>query len=300
LESSRSLAIVTFVSVWAAAVALSGFTFPTNGASADATAQNPNTRVVSQVISIGIGSALLLASLFVAGFLVRSILDLYRRKDDEHLGPEREKPRPSWTDYLLLVVAVISSVLVIRWVLIQCLPGTGLLQTTSQRPSELSPKPLPMSHTTSGRPAPAWQIGVPAWVLLAGLGVSAFGIVALAWRGKFLKGPDRNSPANAVEEIARDAGEKLLHGADIGDTVLACYRDMCAALADTLRIQAHMTPGEFADRLFERGFPIRHVIVLTRLFERVRYGHETLREEERERARETLKAIQVQAQKGTR
>lgn len=259
---------------------------------------NANTAVVARDIAIVLGIVMFLASLAIIAFVVRSLLVLRRRKDDNQPEIERQKPRTSWTGYALLVLTAFSVVMAVRWALMERPHGdnssTGAMQGSPESPG-VSHVPSAKSLPTPGA-ATSWPLDeIPRWILPICLFGAFAGVVAVFLRGVFPGNTARASAARDIEEIARAIGEQLAHGADLSDSVVACYRDMCAALAEKLKIGAPMTPREFVDRLSETGFPVRHVAVLTQLFERVRYGHERLDEKERARAREALTSIRLQA-----
>jgi len=258
---------------------------------------SPDLTAVARVVSLVLGSVLILASFAILGYVVRSFLGLRRRKEDEQPEVERPKARVSWTDYVLLFLAAFSVVMVARWAMNQLARGGD--QAPSAVEGRVEPGPIAHEPPTRSVPSPGLvgisRIDFPRWGLLTGLAVSFAAAALLLLYVLAPRTLSRAGPAQEVGEIARATAEQLEHGADIGGSVVACYRDMCAALADRLKIGASMTPREFVGRLSETGFAVHDVSTLTLLFEKVRYGHEILAESERARAREALRAIQAQA-----
>ena len=99
-------------------------------------------------------------------------------------------------------------------------------------------------------------------------------------------------PADLADE-ARRARDLIEAGADLKNTVLRCYYEMCR-IADeqrNIRRQESMTTREFENVLLEEGLPVESVDRITRLFERVRYGSEELAQEEEQEALQCLSEI---------
>ncbi len=299
-KGSRTLSALAFLSTWAAAAAVPGLRFSSGGPGT--ALPGSNAALIARDVTLALGAVLFLAGLLIVAFIVRSILDLRRRKEDDQPEIVREKPRVTWKGYALLILATFSLVLVARWALGVQSGGESVVAGAAQ---SMPPQPSIVQQRSdrtlsASEPAIATRdINIPKWVLLAGLGVSAAGVLIIVWRGVLSRRDGRPSVARDIEEIARAAGERISQGADLSDSVIACYRNMCAVLAERMKIRAEMTPREFAERLSETGFPIRHVAALTGLFERVRYGHERLGEHERAQAREALDSVRLQAREDT-
>lgn len=105
-----------------------------------------------------------------------------------------------------------------------------------------------------------------------------------------------NQRPRAGVELAREAeraAEQIRSGADVSETVLACYYRMNEILAEQAgyRRREGMTPREFEISLGETGLPHRHIQRLTRLFERARYGGRDVGDRNRRSAAESLRAI---------
>ena len=80
-----------------------------------------------------------------------------------------------------------------------------------------------------------------------------------------------------LEELAKRAGaavDRIRDGADLGDAVRRCYKEMSELLCARAKISdaAVLTPREFADALRTRGMQDATVDRLTAIFEQVRYG----------------------------
>jgi len=103
-------------------------------------------------------------------------------------------------------------------------------------------------------------------------------------------------PPEPLVELAREAQaaiQALDDGGDLEEVVLRCYREMSRVLNEQRGIErdAHVTPREFEQILNRAGLPVPPVRVLTRLFEKVRYGDQTPAPEDRERASQNLRQI---------
>jgi len=80
-----------------------------------------------------------------------------------------------------------------------------------------------------------------------------------------------------LEELAERAGaavDRIRDGADLGDAVRRCYKQMSELLCTRAKISdaAVLTPREFSDALRARGMKDATVDRLTAIFEQVRYG----------------------------
>lgn len=132
-------------------------------------------------------------------------------------------------------------------------------------PTRLSPSEKDEAgHRSPGRS--------PDWAAYLGASVGA---VALAWwvlRRLRARGPDE---AAEIRGALAEASTDLAAGLPVSDVVVRCWARMVAVLAQRLEgvNRPAVTPREIADRLRHLGFGEESVLVLTRLFEEVRYGH---------------------------
>ena len=135
----------------------------------------------------------------------------------------------------------------------------------------------------------------PDWLVYL-VGVAAGGL--LAWWGvRLLTGRVTLSRRRRLgEELARAAGEaaaELRAGAPVADVVARCWLRMVEILSRRagVRDAPHLTPEELAQELSRRGFSHQAILLLTRLFEEVRYGHKDS-QSRREEALDALAAIE--------
>jgi hypothetical protein len=106
----------------------------------------------------------------------------------------------------------------------------------------------------------------------------------------------RFSPLLSVSQIAQEAIEEIQAGSDLRNAIVRCYYEMCRALQGVGRLERSKatTPRELARQLESAGIAGEYSHRLTRLFEKVRYGAETLGKNEEQEAIICLQAI-VQA-----
>jgi len=92
---------------------------------------------------------------------------------------------------------------------------------------------------------------------------------------------------------AETALEALRLGQDYSSVILRCYLQMQQALLEEQGIQreAHFTPLEFERQLAAIGLPPAPLAELTRLFEKVRYGHKRASQADEGAAVECLSVI---------
>jgi len=92
---------------------------------------------------------------------------------------------------------------------------------------------------------------------------------------------------------AEGALHEIRSGADLRQTVIRCYHQMCETMSEERgvhRVRA-MTPREFEAYLASAGFRDEHIQRLTRLFEGVRYGDESSQPQMEREAESCLEAI---------
>lgn len=140
-------------------------------------------------------------------------------------------------------------------------------------PEPGAPAALPwsISGSPSGAP-PSEPPRVPGWVAYVGSALLAGGVTFVLlrwWLGR------RPSAADGVREALAEASADLASGLPVADAVLRCWAQMVALLSRRVKEASapELTPREVAARLVELGFREEGVLVLTRLFEEVRYGH---------------------------
>lgn len=103
-------------------------------------------------------------------------------------------------------------------------------------------------------------------------------------------------PKERLEEFAkivRSALNDLSEDKDSGITIIHCYERMNSIVNEYRGItrKAAMTPAEFAQYLESAGLPYNGVQGLTYIFEKVRYGAQTISPEEVKEAKQCLTSI---------
>ena len=95
----------------------------------------------------------------------------------------------------------------------------------------------------------------------------------------------------AADWDAADKGRRLDHVWATPDIAGAAHGSRILRDARGIERSRTMTPAEFQAELVRRGLPANPVANLTRLFEQVRYGRQTVGEAEQKRATENLAAV---------
>ena len=136
----------------------------------------------------------------------------------------------------------------------------------------------------SGTPSTSLTFLV-GFVIVLGILMGAF----VVWR----RIKARLSTEDRIKQQAREALDDLSRGAAIENTILRCYQQMAQTLSEEEGItrDKSMTPREFEQRLISEGFPKGPVLTLTRLFESVRYGGQTVSPDQEQEAVRSLEAI---------
>lgn len=136
----------------------------------------------------------------------------------------------------------------------------------------------------------------PSWVFLA-LSIFVVGAVTLAGYRIIRSLRPAQTDTAAMRSEARAALQALEAGARLESVIQRAYLRLCqASLARRGVSRArHATAREFVDPLEAAGLPARPVRVLTRLFERARYGDAPMDQEDERQAvtalREILRAL---------
>ncbi len=125
------------------------------------------------------------------------------------------------------------------------------------------------------------------------LGLALLVVLILSRIAKSILRRRRNGALHQVAKEAHVTLKELHAGADLGSTVLDCYKKMINAVSrerDITRPQ-DMTPREFVSFLVKGGLPEPPIKQLTLLFERVHYGAKIADAESDRKAVESLEAI---------
>lgn len=133
------------------------------------------------------------------------------------------------------------------------------------------------------------------WIVIIVLGVAAAGL--LLW---FFLRRRKPEPLNRLLQEAENAMNALQNGVDLRNVIVRCYIQMCDALQEERGIERGIavTPHEFIELLLAKGLPGEPVRLLTRLFETVRYGNQTVSMQDEQDALESLSAIVAACREG--
>lgn len=135
---------------------------------------------------------------------------------------------------------------------------------------------------------PQWEFWITSLIVIA------VGAVAVAIFNRFV---DRwfqpQAALNEIAEIARSALNDLSENKESRNAIIRCYTRMNAAVNQHRGItrEAAMTPAEFAGQLENAGLPGEAIHGLTGVFERVRYGGQSVSADEIKEARNCLTSI---------
>lgn len=96
-----------------------------------------------------------------------------------------------------------------------------------------------------------------------------------------------------IKAEAQNALKEIREGKELSNVVIRCYMQMVHALETERDIKREdsMTTQEFEKLLISYGYPERAVILLTALFEKVRYGNKFIDSQDEIKAVECLTAI---------
>jgi len=291
---ARFLAVAAFVSVWLIASILPGLRASAVDLRAIGTALSLPGSAIGSIFLTLVWVALAVFPLLFIGLVIRLLLRRqWRRKEEEAREPVSTDSPFTLREAILPVLLLISILAAGRIVWVH-------LSTAEERPSSAVPAP-PVSDVRPSRPETTLNAGprrteIPSWVLLGAAGALLTGTAWLLWRNARSRNGGEPGGTESVEPPTFLAVETITAGAAVSEPVFACYRDMCILLSDRLPIRDSMTPREFARQLRQGGFASRDVDVLTGLFERVRYGHQTAGPGNREQARSALETIRGQLQ----
>jgi hypothetical protein len=161
-------------------------------------------------------------------------------------------------------------------------------------PLEFSEGPL---FDISTGPTDQFTPQVPPWLeIFSALALAALvaGIAVLVIRYvRKRAAPFQPRPVDQLAQSAQESIDALNAGEDIHNIVIRCYVQMSQVLDNERGINrdSAMTPAEFERLLIQQGFPQQPVEELTGLFQRVRYGDQTLTQVEEFHAINSLQAI---------
>lgn len=132
--------------------------------------------------------------------------------------------------------------------------------------------PFPTQVSPSGddeAPSPGRS---PGWV--AYLGAAAIAAATAWWVLRRLR-PRSPEEGEEIRDALAEASADLAAGLPVSDVVVRCWTRMVAVLTQHMQgvNRPAVTPREIADQLTRLGLGEESVLVLTKLFEEVRYGH---------------------------
>ena len=132
---------------------------------------------------------------------------------------------------------------------------------------------------------------IPPYIIVLTSLALAILVVAGGWGLTVLW--QRRRVLSAVSAEATTALAELKSGAELRHVIIETYRAMGEAVSQTKGISRskNTTPREYEERLVDAGLPSDAVERLTRLFELVRYGGQSLGEQSRTEAENCLQAI---------
>lgn len=134
---------------------------------------------------------------------------------------------------------------------------------------------------------PLWLTVLSSFVLALVLALIIIGVIHIVWLSR------QPPPLQILAETAQHTIHQVRSGDNFANAVIRCYAEMSQTLNASCGIQRHatMTPREFEVFLAEFGLPSEPVRQLTRIFETVRYGDKTPRNEDEATAIASLQAI---------
>ena len=192
----------------------------------------------------------------------------------------------------LIAYLIMGTMLVLAYLLLQ---GSAKPRGDTEVAKQAVAQGTPLPEATR-LPTDVFNQSAPDWLVMAvsiGIGLLVCGIIAaviyVAWRRSR---PDKTAMQELAVE-AQNAMRALQAGEELKDVVMRCYREMSRVMQKERGIQrqAAMTTREFEIALGEKGVPAEPVYQLTRLFEKVRYGHEPPAPQDEQLALTSLKAI---------
>lgn len=160
----------------------------------------------------------------------------------------------------------------------------------AEEPGPPAVVPFPSGVGPSGDADLAPPGRTPDWI--AYLGSAALAGAVAWWIFKHRRKPAPGD-ADEVREALAEASAGLAAGQPVSDVVIRCWTRMVAVVSQRTRgvDRPAVTPREIAAELARLGLGEDAVLVLTRLFEEVRYGHKDS-ESRRAAALEALAAIE--------
>jgi hypothetical protein len=205
------------------------------------------------------------------------------------LLPPQQKKR------FLITIGVVAVVGVLIFFILSQL-GTGTQVTLPEENGGGAAVTVPAGPTETPAPEITPAVFTPPTVsslssfLIALFVILVFGLL-IGWQVWMRSRKD--TPYEALADIARVALDDFEAGKDWGDIILNSYQQMNMIVTDWRGIhrRSSSTPAEFSDFLVSAHLPREAVSRLTNLFERVRYGNKTSTPQDIQDAVESLTTI---------
>ncbi len=178
-------------------------------------------------------------------------------------------------------------IMVILLAIVYFIPRTTLSQSNGFR-SEFSEITTPPEYNY-----PITPLGEPPqiliWLVIIGIGLG-MSLSAIRIVKHWL---DHNRVEDKLLQEAENAVSALQDGKDLRSVIMLCYMQMTRSLQEEQGIERNftMTVREFEHWLGFMGFPTVPVHQLTRLFEKARYGNQSMNKNDEESAIESLNEI---------
>lgn len=162
---------------------------------------------------------------------------------------------------------------------------TGEFDTTTAS-SQVAPT-SPTEFTVAPEARAGWVFWVTAFLIVV---VCVVGVILL---NRFLDKRWKPKELDGIAEIARSALRELSSEKPSKNAIVRCYTRMTAAVNERrgLAREQSATPSEFAAYLVQVGLPREDIEGLTHIFERVRYGGQSVDADEVKGAKKYLSGI---------
>jgi len=187
-----------------------------------------------------------------------------------------------------------AAALAISLALLVILPRINPLQLTpieNEPVATVEPPVFEYPTTPLGNPP-----GSLIWIVVIVLVAAVAGLLLM-----FILRRRKPEPLNRLLQEAENAMTALQNGVDLRNVIVRYYIQMCQALQEERGIERGIavTPHEFIELLLAKGLPGGPVRLLTRLFETVRYGNQTVSAKDEKDALESLSAIVAACREGS-
>lgn len=184
-------------------------------------------------------------------------------------------------------VVILASVLAALFALFSILPNLPTIIPNPIQSDTHVPMPPQMDYLTSpiGDPPAKLFLWVKVFLLLA-ISILMGWLVIHIFKQK--------QKENAITVEVESAILAITNGGDLGGIIVRCYSNMEKIVSQERGIDRNqsVTPHEFQNYLIREGIPIEPILQLTTLFEKARYGKQSMTEQDEHDALNSLAAIQ--------